>query len=89
MRAAEKLAWCMGSGEGLQALPAVFCHVPQQELQAGLVPGWQPSPCRAGPRAGSCEKHKEGGRHTMARKHTETLMGVKARTEGTEDLNTC
>lgn len=24
----------------------------------------------------------------MARKHTETLMGVKVRTEGTEDLNT-
>lgn len=75
----------MGSGDGLQALPVVFCHVLQQELQAGLEPEWQPSLCRAGPRVGSCEKLKEGGRHTMARKHTEILVGVKARTERTEE----
>lgn len=66
----------------------VCCHLLQQELQACLVPGWQLSLCRAGPRVGSCEKQKEGGLRTMARKHAETLMRVKARTEGTEDLNT-
>lgn len=88
MRAAEKVAWYTGSGDGLQALPVVFCHLLQQELQACLVPGWQLSLCRTGPTVGSCEKQKEGGLRTMARKHAETLMGVKARTAGTKDLNT-
>lgn len=61
-------------GQRLQDLPVVWSS-PVSAGAASLPWAWVEALCRTGPRAQSCEKQREGGHHTMTRKHAETLKG--------------